>query len=72
VEVKTRRSAEHGAPAEAVHWRKRQAIARVAAVWALRFGRWGEAYRFDVVEVWDRAGEGMEVRHLADAWRLGR
>ncbi|HEX5635294.1 MAG TPA: YraN family protein [Gemmatimonadales bacterium] len=72
VEVKTRRSLAHGHPREAVHWRKRRAIARVAAVWALRFGRWGDSYRFDVVEVFDRAGEAPEVHHVADAWRLER
>jgi len=70
VEVKTRRSFAHGSPMEAVHWRKRRAIGRVAAVWALRFGRWGEAYRFDVVEVLEGRDGAMEVNHVADAWRL--
>ena len=51
IEVKTRRSLAHGSPMEAVHWKKRRAIGRVAAVWALRFGRWGDTYRFDVAEV---------------------
>ena len=70
IEVKTRRSLAHGSPMEAVHWRKRRAIGRVAAVWALRFGRWGDTYRFDVAEVLEGAGGSMEVNHVADAWRL--
>lgn len=70
VEVKTRRSVEHGMPVEAVRWKKRRAIGRVAAVWALRFGRWGDSYRFDVVEVLDRVGEAPALNHVADAWRL--
>ena len=32
IEVKTRRSLAHGSPMEAVHWKKRRAIGRVAAV----------------------------------------
>ena len=70
IEVKTRRSLAHGSPMEAVHWKKRRAIGRVAAVWALRFGRWGDTYRFDVAEVLEGAGGSMEVNHVADAWRL--
>jgi putative endonuclease len=70
VEVKTRRSLAHGSPMEAVHWRKRRAIGRVAAVWALRFGCWGDTYRFDVAEVFEGKGGRMEVNHIADAWRI--
>jgi hypothetical protein len=39
-------------------------------VWALRFGRWGDTYRFDVAEVLEGADGSMEVNHVADAWRL--
>jgi putative endonuclease len=70
IEVKTRRSVAHGSPMEAVHWKKRRAIGRVAAVWALRFGRWGDTYRFDVAEVFEGADGSLEVNHVADAWRL--
>lgn len=77
VEVKTRRGTRYGAPAEAVGWRKRQTIARVAAVWALRHGRWGDSYRFDVVEVLEGGtappgfirGGTWWCRHIEDAWR---
>ena len=70
IEVKTRRSVAHGSPMEAVHWKKRRAIGRVAAVWALRFGRWGDTYRFDVAEVFEAADGGLAVNHVAAAWRL--
>jgi putative endonuclease len=69
IEVKTRRGLRYGAPAEAVGWRKRLTIARVAAVWALRHGRWGDSYRFDVIEVLVGQGGGWECRHIEDAWR---
>jgi putative endonuclease len=69
VEVKTRRSTAWGAPSESVSWRKRRRIARVADVWRERYGRVGDLYRFDVVEV--RLGPGgWQVSHLEDAWRL--
>lgn len=64
VEVKTRRTRRFGAPAEAVGWRKRQVMTRLAEAWRQRFGRPGDRYRFDVISV-----EGNEVAHLEDAWR---
>jgi putative endonuclease len=69
VEVKTRRSAALGAPAESVLWRKRRTITRVAEVWCERHGRPGDVFRFDVVEV--RVGEAgaFRLEHLEDAWR---
>jgi putative endonuclease len=72
VEVKARHGVSHGAGREAIGWRKRQAIARVAEVWRLRFGLPGECYRFDVIEVRDRRGRRAEVNYLPDAWRLDR
>jgi len=70
IEVKTRGSAGWGTPAESVGWRKRRRIARVAEVWRDRYGRPGDVYRFDVVEVRVGRGGGYRVEHLADAWRL--
>ena len=70
VEVKTRRSLRYGSPVESIGWKKRRTIARVAAVWALRNGRWGDSFRFDVVEVLDRSGRPAEVNHIPDAWRI--
>jgi len=70
VEVKTRRSLACGAPAEAVGWRKRARIARVAEVWRLRHGRAGDEYRFDVVAVGPDGRGELRADHLPDAWRL--
>jgi putative endonuclease len=70
VEVKTRRGTGFGTGAEAVGRRKRSTIAKVAMLWRLRYGRPGDSYRFDVIEVLDDGGGGMEVNHIADAWRV--
>jgi putative endonuclease len=72
VEVKTRRGNAYGAACEAIGWRKRQAIGRVAEAWRHRKGRVGDTYRFDVIEVLlqpTRFG-GNRVNHIPDAWRL--
>jgi putative endonuclease len=70
VEVKTRRGAAFGAPAEAVGRRKRAILARVAECWRLRWGRPRDIYRFDVIGVVEDAAGAMAVEHLVDAWRL--
>ncbi len=70
VEVKTRQGHGFGAGVEAIGWRKRRVLARLAEVWRLRHGRAADGYRFDVVEVrWGRA-RGPAVVHLPDAWRI--
>jgi len=69
VEVKWRSGEEFGSPIEAIGWRKRRAIARVAAVWRDRFGRPGDEFRFDLVGV--TLGRGRSrIEHVPDAWRL--
>ena len=70
VEVKTRRGAAAGSPSEAVGLRKQGTLARVAALWSLRYGRPEDEYRFDVVEVFDEGAGRYRVAHLEDAWRL--
>lgn len=72
VEVKTRRGDAYGSGREAIGWRKRQAIGRVAEAWRQRRGKVGDTYRFDVVEVALRSASrgGNRVVHIADAWRL--
>lgn len=67
VEVKTRRGLGFGDPAAAVGWRKRRELTRSALVWADRFGRPGDAYRFDVVAVLLLPG-GVRVRHVENAF----
>ena len=69
VEVKTRRSNACGTAVEAVPRRKQRDIARVASVWALRHGRAGDEYRFDLVAVEDIGGGEPVVEHIPDAWR---
>ena len=66
---RARKSAECGAPAEAVSARKQAILARVAACWQARFGRPADVYRFDLVSVWERAPGGASVEHVPDAWR---
>jgi putative endonuclease len=72
VEVKTRSDGSFGSPLEAVGWRKRRAIAKVAEVWRQRFGRADDTYRFDLVTVLGGGAASAEVEHVADAWRLAR
>jgi putative endonuclease len=68
VEVKTRSGKALGHPEEAIGWRKRRALAWAATIWAARYGRPGDRYRFDVVSVILGGGD-PQIRHLADAWR---
>jgi len=70
IEVKTRAGAGFGLGREAIHWKKRQAIARAAEVWRLRHGRPEDRYRFDFIEVVPGVGRGPAILHVADAWRL--
>jgi putative endonuclease len=65
VEVRSRRSAEFGSALDAVSWRKRQQVTRVAMQYlAYRKPRFDSA-RFDVVAI-----TGDELVHVRDAWRL--
>lgn len=73
VEVKTRRGLAYGDPVEAVTWRKRRELVRSAQVWIGRFGRPGDAYRFDVVGVLvegPRTAPRVRVRHVPDAFMV--
>ncbi len=69
VEVKGRRGAGYGHPLEAITWRKRREIERVARHWIARHDRPGLVYRFDAIAVVPGLG-GPAVEHVADAWRL--
>jgi putative endonuclease len=71
VEVKTRGSEAFGSPLEAVGWRKRREIVRVARSWIDRHGRPGEVYRFDVIGVKLGRSGGLEIEHVEDAFRPG-
>ena len=67
VEVKARRGARFGDPVGAVNWRKQRELGRSARVWVARFGRAGQAYRFDVVGVL-LEGRRVRVRHVEHAF----
>jgi putative endonuclease len=70
VEVKARRGAAFGTPAEAVTWRKQRALLALAARYLQRTGRGDRTCRFDVVEVWLAAGDrAVRVDVLRDAFR---
>ena len=70
VEVKERRGSGYGTAGEAVGWRKRLRIGRVAAAWMDRHGQKGDCYRFDLVAVWGRRRGDDRIEHVTDAWRL--
>lgn len=57
VEVKTRSSSEYGAPVEAVTKEKQRLILRGALAWLRLLGHPEIPVRFDVVEVYHRAGQ---------------
>lgn len=70
VEVKTRRTRSHGAPAHSVTARKRSRIARVAALWLAGRGWSDRPCRFDVVQVFAGRQGGGRIDHIRDAFRL--
>jgi putative endonuclease len=70
VEVKARRSARYGTPADAVTPRKRGALVRLAAAYLTTRAWTGRACRFDVAEVWlDAAGRVQRVEIIPDAFQ---
>ena len=70
VEVKARRGAGFGTPAEGVTVRKQRALLSLAARYLGRTGRADRTCRFDVVEVWLAAGDRpLRVVVLRDAFR---
>ena len=71
VEVKTRRSAEHGQPWEAVDRKKRGRITRVAAFFIKRYRASDRLVRFDVVAITWPVGwfARPTVEHFPDAFQ---
>lgn len=67
VEVKTRRSARFGAPAEAVTHRKRQRIRALAARYLIERRPRADAIRFDVLDIAGNGG-GYKITHIEDAF----
>lgn len=70
VEVKTRGGTGYGHPLEAITWKKRREIQRVAQAWIDRFGRADDVYRFDAIGILLPAGGPPRIEHVEDAWRI--
>ena len=71
VEVKTRRGRAHGAPEEAVDWRKRKRLVRGAVGWLREAGVRAGRVRFDVVVCELDAAGAWHLRHLEGAFDAG-
>ena len=72
VEVKTRRGRGHGAPEEAVDWRKRRRLVHGAAAWLRASGRSAPRVRFDVIVCDVDATGAWSLRHLEAAFDASR
>ncbi len=73
VEVKARSGAYYGGAAAAVDRKKRQVMARTAAMYLSRFNLWERPSRFDVVVIESRPGAlRWRIRHLTHAFRPDR
>jgi putative endonuclease len=68
VEVKTRRSARYGTPAEALVRAKVVRLRRLAALWLAQAGVRPREVRFDVVSVLPQAAGPAAVEHLRGAF----
>ncbi|MFC7763527.1 YraN family protein [Catellatospora bangladeshensis] len=67
-EVKTRRSATYGTPAEAVARAKVRRLRQLAAQWLAITGVRPSEVRFDVVSVYARRGAEPVVQHIRGAF----
>jgi putative endonuclease len=67
VEVKTRRSADHGAPEDFVNWKKEKQMEFASAVYIERTNHQGEI-RFDIVAIVFENKELYKINHIEDAF----
>lgn len=72
VEVKGRHTLRQGDPLEAITWRKRREVERVARQWLARTGIPSLTCRFDAIVVRIGPGGSPELEHVPDAWRVTR
>jgi putative endonuclease len=63
-EVKTRSSARYGTPREAVNWKKRRRLRRLAVRWVVANGVLFDEVRVDVVEVLKDERNGFAIEHV--------
>ena len=69
VEVKTRRSDQHGHPAEAVTTRKQANLTKAALAWLKKNKLLEHRVRFDVVSiVWPKDAKSPQIEHFANAF----
>ena len=69
VEVKARRSAGFGSPAEAVTWGKQRKLLRTAQLWLLQKGLTDTACRMDVIEILQQE-EAPLIHHIPNAFGM--
>jgi putative endonuclease len=67
VEVKTRRSLDHGAPEEFVNWKKEKQMEFASAVYIDKVNHLGEI-RFDIVAIVFENKELYKINHIEDAF----
>ena len=67
-EVKTRRGAAFGSPAEAIGWRKVRKLRQLAVRWLATSGVHAAQIRFDVVEVRPQPRGRSRVEHIRSAF----
>jgi len=73
VEVKLRTGQDQAAPFLAVNWKKREDVARAAALYMARRGLLGRPVRFDVIGItWGADGSELRVEHVPNAFPGGR
>lgn len=69
VEVKTRTSADHGAPVEAVTAEKQRRLTNAAMAYLKRYRQLDRRYRFDVVSVvWPEGATQPQIVHYVNAF----
>ncbi|VAX32694.1 Endonuclease [hydrothermal vent metagenome] len=69
VEVKTRQSLLYGYPFEAVTWRKRERLKRLALYYLKVHSMLGASGRFDVIGLYLRDGT-YQIQHIIDAFEV--
>jgi putative endonuclease len=67
VEVKTRRSADHGAPEDFVDWKKEKQLEFASGVYIDKKNHQGEI-RFDIVAIVFENKELYKINHIEDAF----
>lgn len=73
VEVKFRTGTDRAAPLLAVNFKKREDVARTAAIYLARRGLLGRPVRFDVIGItWGADGSELRVEHVPNAFPGGR